>query len=224
MKRALPLLPAVFLIVQLDRAAAPPPPSYLAVDVPAVVAALPPRDEGRFGRPGDPLNLVFLATPQTLAEALSQAGWTRIPRGCLDSFLAGAAELWRGEPLRSFPPMQAYRVMGRVQDMNWAIALSPMSARHHFRLWRTGLRDARGRELWWGSGNLDLALKLRNLSHVPDPDMSIERAKLLETLQGSPFVERAELLPVPQVPRSGANDNAYRFSHDGRALLITLKN
>jgi hypothetical protein len=223
MKRLLPWLPAAALLIQLDRAAAPPPPPFLTEDLPAVVRALPPRDEGRFGRAGDTLNIIFVGSPQTVSAALSAAGWTAIPRGCADSFFAGLREVWLGWPLKSFPPMQAYRVMSRVQDMNWAIALSPMSARHHFRLWRTGIRDAKGRELWWGSGNLDLSLRLHDLSHVPDPDMSIERAKILETLKGSPLVESAELLPVPQVPRSGANDNRYRFVHDGRALVVVLK-
>lgn len=223
MKKYLPLLPVAFLISQLDTAGSPPPPVHVSDDLPQVVAALPPRDQGRFGRQGDTLNIVFVGTPQAVHQALSKAGWTPIPRGCADSFFAGARELWLGQPLKSFPPMQAYKVMGRVQDMNWSIALNAMETRHHFRLWRTGVHDKRGREVFWGSGNFDLKLRWRDLSHVPDPDMSIERDKILETLQGSDLVEKTEYLPVPQVPLTGTNDNGYPWKHDGKALVVTLK-
>jgi hypothetical protein len=223
MKRLLPLLPVAALLIQLDRAAAPAPLPFLTDDVPGLVRALPFRDEGRFGRPGDTLNIVFVGSERTVARALSDAGWTAIPRGCADSVLAGLGELWRGQPLRSFPPMQAYRVMGRVQDMNWAISLNAMQTRHHFRLWRTGVADRAGREIWWGSGNFDKEIRWRDLSHTPDPDMSVEPAKLSETLNGSPLVESLELRPVPGMPKTGRNDNGYEFRHDGKVLVVTLK-
>ena len=223
MKRLLPLLPAAALLIQLDRAPAPRPLPFVTDDVPGIVRALPLRDEGRFGRQGDTLNIVFVGSERAVEDALTAAGWMPIPRGCADSFLTGLGELWRGEPLRSFPPMQAYRVMGRVQDMNWAISLNAMQTRHHFRLWRTGVADQAGREIWWGSGNFDKEIRWRDLSHTPDPDMSVEREKLSETLRGSPLVESLELLAIPGMPRSGRNDNGYEFKHDGRALVVTLK-
>jgi hypothetical protein len=223
MKKYLPLLPLAFLISQLDSAPGLPPSRHVAKDLAEVVAALPPRDEGRFGRHGDTLNIVFVGSPQAVHEALSKGGWTPLPRGCAESFFTGLKELWLGKPLKSFPPMQAYKVMGRVQDMNWAIALNAMDTRHHFRLWRTGIHDVKGRELFWGSGNFDLTIRWRDLSHVPDPDMSIEPAKILETLAGSPLVESTQFLPVPQVPLTGKNDNGYPWKHSGKALVVVLK-
>lgn len=215
MKRAVLLLPALFFLLSLDRLEPEPPPRALA--------GFPERNAGRFGRPGDPLGFVIAGSPEAVRAALSGAGWTEIPTSVRGSLAAGLAELLDGRSLTAFPPMNDYRLGGRRQDMNWAIAIRPLQERHHFRLWRTGRRDARGRELWWGSGNYDLRIRWRDFSHVPDPDADRERDFLVSTLRGSPLVESATLDASFRTPRSGANDKGYPFTTDGKAALIVLK-
>lgn len=225
MKRLLLLLPVLGLILQCDRLAAdlPPPQDHPAQDLQAVLRALPARSRGRFGKPGDALNVLFLGSEGQVRAALSQAGWSAVPLTISESVRRGALQLWHGEKLTSFPPMQGYRVMGRTQDMNWAQVIVPMETRHHFRLWRTGVVDARGRELWWGSGDFDLSIRWWDLSHRPSPDTDLERDFLEKTLAGSPLVERASLVALPQIPRAYVNDNRYRFHDDGQALLVELR-
>lgn len=191
--------------------------------LPDILAGLPGRNVGRFGRPGDPLNLVFLGTRDSLRLALGAAGWTELPLSVLRSCLEGAVELARDEPLRRFPPMNAYRVAGRKQDFNWVKAVRPISARHHFRLWRVHRPDRHGRAMWWGSANYDAALRLWDLSHVPDPDNDAERDFIAASLAGSPRVEWTRLEPLAQIPASGVNDKGHRFKTDGRALVVSLR-
>ncbi len=224
MKRLALALPVLGLLLQCDRfAARPPAPApYAAADLQAVLRALPPRSEGRYGKAGDPVNLLFLGRPDRVRAALSAAGWCEIPPTIAQSVEDGLLELWHAETLRSFPPMQTYRVMDRAQDMNWARVIVPLETRHHFRLWRTGVVDKDGRELWWGSGNFDESLRLWDLSHRPNPDMDLERDYVAKTLAGSALVARASLVALPQVPRRGFNDNRYVFRDDGRALLVVL--
>jgi len=222
-RAALAALPAAFLALSLDRLAPDPPPSPRAVaDWRGAAAELPARDAGRFGRPGDPLNLLFVGTPEAIRAALAAAGWTEIPLTLRASLAAGCLELFEGRTLASFPPMNDYRVGGRRQDMNWAKVVTPIAARHHFRLWRSGARDARGRELWWGSGNYDRSVRWRDLSHVPDPDMDAERGFILSTLAGSARVESAALAAAPQVPRAGVNDKGYAFADDGNVAVVVF--
>ncbi|MBI5625092.1 MAG: LssY C-terminal domain-containing protein [Elusimicrobia bacterium] len=180
------------------------------------------RNEGRGGREGDPWNLAFWGTAEDVRHALALAGWTEVPLSLGKSLRAGTAELLSGSQLRRFPPFNLYRFLSRNQDMNWAVIDRPLVSRHHFRLWRTGFTDPEGRELWWGSGNRDLAIRWRDLSHRPDPDMDSERAFIASTLGRKVPGVKLSLVRLPQIPLSGENDKGYAFRTDGRVLLVEL--
>jgi hypothetical protein len=212
-KKIVLALPAVFLALSLDRLSpdVPPPSRSVVSGWSEAAPLLPVRNVGRFGRPGDPLNLVFVGSPAAVRAALTEAGWTEIPTATRSALLSGSL------------PMNDYRLRGRRQDMNWAIQVRPLSARHHFRMWRTGFVDPQGRDLWWGSGNYDQAIRWSDLSHVPDPDGPAERDFIAAGLAGSPRLESSRLVTAPGVPREGANDKGYPFRSDGRAALIVLK-
>ncbi|MBI4424071.1 MAG: LssY C-terminal domain-containing protein, partial [Elusimicrobia bacterium] len=188
-----------------------------------LIGQLPARNVGRFGKEGDPLNLVLVGTEEQVIAALGAAGWTRVPVRIPASFRAGLAEVLAGGPPRACPPMNLYQLEGRAQDLNWSKPITPIAKRHHFRLWRSSWRDERGRQVWWGSGNLDLDVRWRDLSHVPDPDMDAERDFIARSLAGSPHVESIRLERAPQVPLAGANDKGYAFRTDGRALVVVLR-
>jgi len=185
----------------------------------AILRKLPPRNQGRFSRPGDPLNLVFVGPEASLIQTLESAGWTRIPISIAASTLGGIGELLTGRPLARFPPMNDYLLLGRVQDFNWAIPTRAIYSRHHFRLWRTPYVDLKGRQVWWGTGNYDMDVRWWDLSHIPDPSMDLEREYIASTLKDRARLSR---IPLPQIPRSGVNDRGYPFTSDGRALLVEL--
>ncbi len=225
-RRAVLALPVLFLLLSLDRVLPEHPLPMAPVFVSGwddVAPTLPGRDEGRFGLPGDPLNLVFVADPATLSAALTAAGWTRVPRSVRGSLGAGLAEWFDGRRLAAFPPMNDYRLLGRPQDENWALPVRGISARHHFRLWLTGAVSLDGRPFWWGSANRDLSIRWRDFSHRPDPDADAERDFIVRSLSASPLVESVVLAPLARIPRSGVNDKGYPFVTDGRAAVIVLR-
>ena len=224
MKRLVLALPAVFLLLSLDRLSPDrfPPPPALIRGWEDVAPSLPGRNEGRFGLPGDPLNLVFFGPAAGVRAALRQAGWTEIPTSTRGSLAAGIEELLDGRPLASFPPMNDYRLLGRRQDMNWVRVVRPFAERHHFRLWRTGATDYNGRGVWWGSANYDLSIRWSDFSHRPDPDADRERDFVAGTLSSSTFVRSVVLTPLEQIPRDDVNDKDYPFRTDGRAAVIVL--
>ncbi len=226
MRRLVLALPVVFLALSLDRVLPekPSPPAPIrAVALEEGVAGLPGRNNGRFSRPGDALNLVFVGSDAAVREALTSSGWTEVPATIRASLWEGLRELCSGKPLAAFPPMNEYWLEGRRQNMNWAIPIKPLATRHHFRLWDTGLRDPRGRAVWWGSGDYDLKLRLYDLSHVPDPDMNTERDWIAASLKDSRRLERVSIADVASIPREGANDKGYPFRTDGRVALIELR-
>lgn len=226
MRRLVLALPVVFLALSLDRVlpeAPQPPLAARSVALDEALAGLPGMNTGRFGRVGNPLNLVFIGSEAALREALSRAGWTEVPGTIRASIGRGAAELLTGRTVASTPPMNEYWLGGRRQDMNWAIQTKFLTARHHFRVWDTGLRDERGRAVWWGAGDYDLSIRWHDLSHVRDPDLDAERDFIAASLKDSPLLERASLVALPAIPREGANDKGYAFRTDGRAALIELR-
>lgn len=183
-----------------------------------LLARLPARSTGRFGRPGDPWNLLFLGSEASVTSALMAAGWTLLPRTIPASLAAGLGQLLRGERLTLFPPMNEYRQFGRAQDQNWVRVTVPILRRHHFRLWAVpGAEQA-----WWGSANYDMAARLWDLSHVPDPDIDAEREFIAGTLRGLPGVRSLQTLEPPGLAREGANDKGYPFRTDGRVLVVAL--
>lgn len=220
-------LPVLFLLLSLDRVLPEPPQPPLVESVvsdPAkAVPAWPALNAGRLGRVGNPLNVAFVGTPRAVREALEGAGWTEVPRPIRDSLWAALRELLAGKALAATPPMNDYRLDGRLQDHNWAIATSFLQTRHHFRMWRTGQRDAEGRDLWWAAGDYDLRIRWHDLSHVRDPDLDAERDYIVKTLEPSPRFVKASYVAHPGVPKEGANDKGYAFHTDGRVALIELR-
>ncbi|MDD5304279.1 MAG: LssY C-terminal domain-containing protein [Elusimicrobia bacterium] len=226
MKKFVLWLPVLFLLASLDRVAPDrtvPPAEAVVSTWDEAAPTFPGRNEGRFGLPGDPLNLVIVGRREAVRDALRSAGWTEIPTSARGSIRAGLEEFLAGRPVASFPPMNDYRLRGRRQDMNWAMPVRFLQERHHFRLWRTGTVDRSGRDFWWGSANYDLRVRWRDLSHVPDPDANRERDFIVSTIMNSPRQRGILILPAPQVPTEGENDKGYPFKTDGRVAVIDLR-
>ncbi len=226
MKKLVLALPVLFLAVSLDRVL-PERPVPLATrtvaSVEKAVAELPAMNKGRFERPGNPLNIVFVGSEEAVRSALLGAGWTEVPGTIRESFWEGFRELLAGKTLAATPPMNEYWLDGRRQNMNWAVAVRPLAARHHFRLWDTGLRDPRGRAIWWGAGDYDLEIRWHDLSHVRDPDLDKERDWIAGSLETSPRLEKVTYVAHAGLPREGANDKGYKFHADGRVAVVELK-
>jgi hypothetical protein len=220
-------LPVLFLALSLDRvlpqAAVAPLPSGAAVAASDAVTRWPAFNEGRLGRVGNPVNLAFAGSPEAVRAALEGAGWTEVPRTIRGSLWHGFKEALAGKTVAAAPPMNDYRLHGRVQDFNWALPTSFLRSRHHFRMWRTGERDARGRDLWWAAGDYDLSIRWHDLSHVRDPDLDAERDYVAASLASSPHLERVSFVRHPGVPLSGANDKGYAYRTDGRVAIIELR-
>lgn len=185
-----------------------------------LLARLPGLNTGRFGRPGDPWNLLFLGPEDALVSALENGGWTRLPETYLGSFVGGIGQLARGRKLTLFPPMNFYTQFGRFQDQNWVLVTTPILQRHHFRLWKAPFTDPEGRQAWWGSANYDKAARFWDLSHVPDPDADAERDFIAKSLAGT--AKMLTLMPSANVPREGKNDKGYPYFTDGRVLVVQL--
>jgi hypothetical protein len=188
-----------------------------------LLAQAPVRNTGRFGRDGDPWNLLFIGSRDQLNAALKGAQWIPITCSIPLAIFYGLLELAQLKRLESFPPMNRYKVLGREQDQNWAQVVVPITKRHHFRLWGLDAQDSTGRQYWWGSANYDKDARYWDLSHIPDPDTDAERDYIGASLKDSPEVEEMSYAQCARIPHAGANDKGYEFTHDGRVLVVTLR-
>ncbi|MBI4386310.1 MAG: LssY C-terminal domain-containing protein [Elusimicrobia bacterium] len=187
-----------------------------------ILPRLPGRNVGRFNRPGDPLNLVILGTSRQVCETLQSSGWIQIARTQWLALGRGLRHTISERRLHPSFPMNFYRLFGRFQDLNWVWHTSSFSTRHHFRLWETPFQDGKGRNLWWGSANYDMAIRWRRFCHVPEPDTSRERDFVRRSLDKSPRVDWLNLADLSQIPSQGLNDKGFPFHSDKKALVVSL--
>lgn len=106
MRRAVLALPLLALALHCDLLypRREIPPDSVSPDFEQVYPALPARNEGRFGKPGDPLGMLFVGSESQLRAALTEAGWTSIPLNIPASIRGGLKELSDGRALARFPP------------------------------------------------------------------------------------------------------------------------
>lgn len=219
MKRFVKLLPALYLLLSLDVLAPEPafPPAWTRVGSwNAAAPLLPGFNEGRSGEPGEPLSLIVVGTRDSVRRALSAAGWIETPTSLRAALAAGLVEFLGGGPVASFPPSRLHRLKGRRPSMNWVMPARSIQERHRFHLWRTGITDLRGRDLWWGTGNKD-RLGERTL------DTDAERDFIASTMANSPGLNALVILPAPRVPREGVTDRDIPYRTDGRVAVIDLR-
>jgi hypothetical protein len=200
-------------------------PSTVSPELEAILRTLPSTDIGHRGHTGFPLSLVFIGTKSQVSDALTQANWTNVPRRLSVSFIEGMGQLLRGHRPTRFPPFHSYRLDGKKEDANWAQVVHSIRSRHHFRLWRLKVRDPHGREIWWGSASYDTGIRWKFIfpaTHNTDPDLAAEQDYIEKTLRGSPGISSLSVVDLPQIPRSGWNDQGEMYTTEGRALVVEL--
>ena len=218
MKQLVLMLPPLFLLLSLDRIAPDSifPPSRVSVETwDEAAPSMPGVNEGRYGRPGDPLDVVFVGTGASVRGALVNAGWTELPTSFRECLATGIGELWEGKPVLSFPSLSDYRLRGRLQSMNWVMPVDGSRERRYIRLWHTGVTDRRSRGFWWGAAGRE--------QPGPSADAGRERDFVVSTLNGSPRVRALLILPTPRVPTEGVNDRGLPYRGDGRVAVIDLR-
>jgi hypothetical protein len=201
------------------------PSAEASPELEAILKTLPATDVGHKGHAGFPLSLVFIGTKSEIAAALKQAKWTNVPRRLPVSIVEGLGQLLRGKKPTRFPPFHSYRIDGKKEDANWAQVVSSISKRHHFRLWRLNARDPQGREIWWGSASYDTGIRWKFIypaTHNTDPDLAAEQDYIARTLKDSTSVSGLGFVDLPQIPRSGRNDQGETYTTAGRALVVEL--
>jgi hypothetical protein len=207
-------------------------PSTVADQLPAGVAEAvehlltdaPQRAAGKDGKPGDPLNLVFIGNADQIHPTFEQAGWAEAEKLTGKSLFETVRAVMANKGYGSAPVSQLY-LYGRAEDLAFQKMLNTFAKRHHLRIWRSPATTADGREIWLGAATHDVGWDIRPgvVSHAIDPELDKEREKVGADLAATGRVSAECLVTRPNPLSAGLTATGASWKTDGRLLVIDLK-
>lgn len=175
------------------------------------------------GIPGDPLNVAFVGTEESLLRLMALAQWLPADLITWKSSLRIAVASAAHRPYLDAPISNLF-VHGRKQDLASEQAAGPdPSRRHHVRFWKLEQVDLLNRPLWIGSATYDTSVGLSHttgqVTHHIAADVDHERDKMVADMQRVGGVS-IKWIDDFQPQREGRNGGGDRFFTDGRLALI----
>jgi undecaprenyl-diphosphatase len=186
---------------------------------------LPHFTEGLTGVHQEPVSLVFVGTEAQLEAAFQAAGWTRAEPFSFRAVTVGinAALTSRSAPAGPVTP-------SFLAEQPNALAFSlpvgtTFAERHHIRIWSTSMQTSAGQPLWLATASFDKGFELAPSTGLPthqiDPDIDVERAFVVTSLEGSGLVQSTQTIQLVP-PHSGVNFDGDPFHTDGQAVILYL--
>jgi hypothetical protein len=178
---------------------------------------------------GDPLNVAFIGTEETLTRAMLAAGWHPAdPITCTTCLRIAASTLFR-RPYEHAPVSNLY-VWGRKQDLAFQQPVgNDARRRHHVRFWRSEQTDDQSRPIWIGGGTYDtqvgFSFTTGQITHHISPEVDEERNKILGDLEQAGWIVETFWLDGFHQKLTGYNGGGDPYRTDGRlpiALLTVL--
>jgi hypothetical protein len=184
------------------------------------LANAPTLTHTKTGIPGDPLNIVLIATEDDLHRAILAAGWFPADPVTLESSLRIAADTVLRRSYDDAPVSSLY-LFGRKQDFAFEQPVGDdPRRRHHVRFWKSAEIDDQGRPAWLGAATFDEKVGLSHttgeVTHHIGPDVDAERDKLLADLQRAGKLAGVQWIDNFQPRHEGKNGGGDLWRTDGR--------
>jgi len=100
------------------------------------------------------------------------------------------------------------------------------SKRHHLRIWLRS-DQYRGQPVWVSAAThdtgIDFSAQDRTFIHKIDPQIDMERSKVVNDLLLTGKVQSLVMVDRPNVPRNGQNATGDNLNTDGRMAVIILR-
>ncbi len=202
-----------------------------AADIAPPYKGLPVRTVTKKGVPGDPVNVAFEGSRDTILSDFHKIGWVEAdplsPRN--DVRLAEDTIARRLYPAA---PVSSLYLLGRKQDVAVEQELGSTARRNHARLWDTGRSDPTSHlELWIGDASRDIGIEIlrspkRRLpigtTHHIDPNVDAERDLIQSSLRAKGVVATVVMEPGMGRTTNARNGGGDPFHTDGQVALIVL--
>jgi hypothetical protein len=176
-------------------------------------------------KPSDVTTLMFIGSQAQVQGAFAGAGWTQASKlgekSKLETLRAIAEDRGYSEA-----PVSILYLDGRPPEMVFEKLNNTFSKRHHLRIW---LRPDRyqGQPVWVSAAThdtgIDFSAKERTFIHKIDPQIDMERAKVVNDLLLTGKVQSLLLVDRPNVPQHGQNATGDNLETDGKMAVVILK-
>ena len=175
--------------------------------------------------PGDPLNIVLIASDTELVRGMTAAGW--FPADPIT--FRSSAQIVVNSMLRrpdDDAPVSNLFLFGRKQDLAFEqpVGGGPRR-RHHVRFWRWD-KPGEGRPAWIGAATFDERVGLNyttgQITHHIGPDVDAERDHIANELQKAGLVQSIEWDDGFHSQLEGRNGGGDRWRTDGRLVIIAM--
>ncbi len=173
-------------------------------------------------RPSDITSLMFLGSREQIEDAFKKAGWSAAAKlndqSKLETFRAMAEMRGYQEA-----PVSVLLLDGRAPDLVFEKINDTFAARHHLRIWqRPGTFN--GKYIWVCSATHDTGISFsdenRTFIHKIDPQIDLERAKVINDLLLTGLVRGLSLVERPSLPQDMSNATGDALKTDGSMAVV----
>lgn len=189
-----------------------------------LLANAPQRCSGKTGKPGDPLNLIFVGSQAEILHAFAQAGWA-IPAQSSESSISMTARAAIGDVGYGQTPISDLYLYGKKEQMAFEKMFNTFAKRHHLRLWLAPVKTAGGRDIWLSSSTHDIGIDIHPgvVSHATESDIDLERDKVGADLIAAGDVAAEQLVTRPNPLSQGTTATGGAWHTDGFLRAVVLK-
>ncbi len=177
-------------------------------------------------RDGDPINIALVGSKAEIIDSMIKAGWSEADPLTVRT-LSHEVESVIVKKQYACAPVSALYLFGRKQDLAFeqVVGHSPRQ-RHHVRFWRSTDNRINNREVWFGAATFDTKVGLskfnHEITHHIDPDIDLERNKIVTNLSGVGKVKEIynmEGIGLTIIARNGEGDPYFT---DGEITVVLL--
>jgi len=179
------------------------------------------------GIPGDPLNIVLVATREQAIGALLEAGYRPADPITFKSSVRIAKSTLLHRPYDD-APVSNLLLFGRKQDLAFEQEVGhDARERHHVRFWRSAELDREARQAWFGAATFDRSVGLSRttgqVTHHISPDVDAERDKIIADLLRANEVDELGWIDAFQDRAEGRNGGGDLYRTDRRLAVVVLR-
>jgi len=173
-------------------------------------------------KPSDLTNVMFIGSFEELQDAFSEAGWFAANALSRTSKLETARALIEDRGY-SEAPMSILYLDERPPDLALQKQNDTFAMRHHIRIWRRP-QTFNGKPVWVAAATHDISITFspesHSFTHGIDPDIDLERAKVVNDLLFTGRVRAIALVGRTGMPRNPYNATGDKLITDGRMAVL----
>jgi hypothetical protein len=170
----------------------------------------------------DTTNLMFLGSREQIESAFQAAGWSTAEKLSAKSKLETFRAMVEARGYKE-APVSVLLLEGLPPDMVFQKQNNTFAKRHHLRIWRRPY-NMNGKEVWVCAATHDIGIDFsqrdRTFIHRVDPEVDVERAKVVNDLLFTGKLQALSFVDRPEAPKSGQNATGDPFRTDGRMAVL----